>query len=132
MHNKDFYLSHIDLSIGDTVYYVIGQEAVYSIKKTRIAKIDTRHKGFDARFRIDYTIYITEDGRIISRDFRHRNDELSSKQVFLSKNEAIQFIIDLLNQEINHQKFVILNAQERLAEAERVIRNYKKYLPESH
>lgn len=128
MHGKDYFLRHLELSVGDTVYYVAGYQDTYSIKKTRIAGIDTRHKGLDRRFRIDYQIYIAEDGRIISRDFRHKKDELSSEQVFLTKDEAIQFIIDRLNREINVQKHTILYAQERLAEAERVMKNYKKYI----
>ena len=126
MHCKDFYLRKINLSVGDTVYYVTGYKAMYSIKKTRVARIETRHHGLEKRFWIDYIVYITEDGTIISRDFRHKKDEISSEQVFLSKADAIQFIIDLLHQEINLQKNVLMNAQERLAAAERVLKNYEK------
>ena len=46
MHSKEFYLQHHDYSIGDTVYYVLGEDAVYSIKKTRIVGTKTRQSGF--------------------------------------------------------------------------------------
>ena len=126
MHCKDFYFRHLDLSVGDTVYYVTGYEAIYSIKKTRIAIKESRHQGLEKRFWIEYTVYVTEDGTIISRDFKHKMDEISSEQVYLSKAEAIQFIKDRLHQEINLQRNVLLNAQERLAAAERVLKNYEK------
>ena len=121
---------HLDLSIGDTVYYVLGDEPCYSIRKTRITKIDSR-KDLSPALRIfsqDYTIYITEDGAIISPDFRHHKDELSPEQVFLSMSEAVQYIIDRLKNEIRIEKSVILSAQERLSAAERVLKSYQKSL----
>jgi hypothetical protein len=129
MHSRDFYLRQLDLSIGDTVYYVIGCDAVYSIKKTRIIGKKTRTRGLGIHGpKFEYTVYETEDGRLISRDFfLKERDEMSPKQVFLTKDEAVQFIIDCLHIEINQEKHSLLNAQKRLARAERVLKVYEKY-----
>ena len=45
MNSRDFYLKQLDLSIGDIVYYVIGGDAAYSIKKNRIIGKKTRTRG---------------------------------------------------------------------------------------
>ena len=129
MNSRDFYLKQLDLSIGDIVYYVIGGDAAYSIKKTRIIgkKTRTRGLGFHGP-KFEYTVYETEDGRLISRDFfLKERDEMSPKQVFLTKDEAVQFIITCLHKEINRERHSLLNAQERLARAERVLKVYEKY-----
>jgi hypothetical protein len=128
MHSRDFYFRQLDLSIGDRVYYVIGQDAVYSIKKTRIVDIKTRTWGLDIRGpRIEYVVYETADGKIISRSFLAKRDEMSPSQVFLTKEGAVQFVIDCLHKEINREKHTLLNAQERLSRAERVLKVYEKY-----
>ena len=129
MHSSDFYLRQLDLSIGDTVYYVIGCDAVYSIKKTRIIGKKTRTRGLGIHGpKFEYTVYETEDGRLISRDiFLKERDEMSAEQVFLTKDEAAQFIITCLHKEINRERHSLLNAQERLARAERVLKVYERY-----
>jgi ubiquitin C-terminal hydrolase len=129
MNSRDFYLKQLDLSIGDIVYYVIGSDAAYSIKKTRIIGVKARTQGrLFHDLKIEYTVYETEDGRLISRtSFVKKSDEMSAKQVFRTKDEAVQFIIDCLHKEINQEKHSLLNAQERLARAERVLKVYEKY-----
>ncbi|MBR1578316.1 MAG: hypothetical protein IJ653_07005 [Bacteroidales bacterium] len=129
MNSRDFYLKKLDLSIGDIVYYVIGSDAAYSIKKTRIIGVKTKTRGrLFHDLKIEYTVYETEDGRLISRDFFfNEHGEMSPKQVFLTKNEAVQFIIACLHKEINREKHSLLNAKERLARAERVLKVYEKY-----
>ena len=129
MNSRDFYLKQLDLSIGDIVYYVIGDDAAYSIKKTRIIGVKARTQGrLFHDLKIEYTVYETEDGRLISRtSFVKKSDEMSAKQVFRTKDEAVQFIIDCLHKEINQEKHSLLNAQERLARAERVLKVYEKY-----
>lgn len=73
-------------------------------------------------------MYETEDGRLISRTFfLKERDEMSANQVFRTKDEAVQFIIDCLHKEINQEKHSLLNAQERLEKAERVLKVYEKY-----
>lgn len=126
--SREFFCKQLDLSIGDIVYYVIGEAAVYSIRKTRITDIQTRHCSFGIHgMKIEYTVYITEDGHILSRSFRQKKDELDATQVFLAKADAVQHVIDSLQQEINREKQVILNAQERLSEAERALKVYEKF-----
>ena len=129
MNSRDFYLKQLDLSIGDIVYYVIGSDAAYSIKKTRIIGVKTKTRGrLFHDLKIEYTVYETEDGRLISRDFFfNERGEMNPKQVFLTKNEAVQFIIACLHKEINREKHSLLNAKERLARAERVLKVYEKY-----
>ena len=129
MKCRDFYFRQLVLSIGDIVYYVTGCEATYSIKKTRIIGKKTRTKGLGIHGpKFEYTVYETEDGMLISRNyFLKERDEMSAKQVFRTKDEAVQFIIDCLHKEINREKHVLLNAQERLAKAERVLKVYERY-----
>lgn len=129
MNSRDFYLKQLDLSIGDIVYYVIGSDAAYSIRKTRIISKKTRTRGLGIHGpKFEYIVYETEDGRLISRTaFRVKDDEMSAKQVFRTKDEAVQFVIDCLHKEINQEKHSLLNAQERLARAERVLKVYEKY-----
>ena len=129
MNSRDFYLKQLDLSIGDIVYYVIGSDAAYSIRKTRIIGKKTRKLlGCLHDLKIEYTVYETEDGRLISRTFfMHRRDEMSPRQVFRTKDEAVQFIKDCLGKEINRARHSLLEAQERLEKAERVLKVYEKY-----
>ena len=129
MNSRNIYLKQLDLSIGDIVYYVMGSEAAYSIKKTRIIGKKTRTRGRLLHdLKIEYTVYEKEDGMLISRSyFLKERDEMSAKQVFRTKDEAVQFIIDCLHKEINRKKHLLLNAQERLAKAERVLKVYERY-----
>ena len=129
MNSRDFYLKQLDLSIGDIVYYIMGSDAAYSIKKTRIIGKKTRTRGRLLHdLKIEYTVYETEDGMMISRSFfLKERDEMSAEQVFLTKDEAVQFIIDCLHKEINREKHSLLNAQERLAKAERALKVYERY-----
>ena len=46
MDSREFRLRECDYSIGDTIYCVVGEDALYSIKKTRIIGSETRHSGF--------------------------------------------------------------------------------------
>ena len=129
MHSREFWLRHLKLNIGDIVYYVIGDDSAYSIKKTRIVGTKKRAhgiRGFPTSLD-EYLVYQTEDGRLISESFRGRKDELDASQVFLSKEDAIQHIIYRLQCEINCRKQNLLNAQQRLAQAERVLKTYEKY-----
>ena len=128
--DRGFILRNHDHSIGDTIYYVAGEDALYSVRKTRIIGCETRHGGFrfgnDPCF--DYLVYRTEDGRLISRTaFRRKRDEMDPSYVFSTKGEAIQCIIGCLHKEIDRARHTILNAQARLEEAERVLKVYGKY-----
>jgi hypothetical protein len=129
MNSRDFYLKQLDLSIGDIVYYVIGSDAAYSIRKTRSIGVKARTRGLGIHgLKIEYAVYETKDGRLISRNsFLNERDEMSAEQVFRTKDEAVQFIITCLHKEINRERHSLLNAQERLARAERVLKVYERY-----
>ena len=128
MKCRNFYFRQLVLSIGDIVYYVTGCEATYSIKKTRIVDILTRTHGLGIHgLKMDYTVYLTEDVQVISRSFIEKRDEMSPDQVFLSKGDAVQYVKECLRKEINRERHALLNAQERLARAERALNVYEKY-----
>ena len=130
MNSREFHQKLQDYAIGNTVYYVIGGDAVYSIKKTRIVGTETRHSGFRIGCHpvFDYIVYRTEDGRLISQtEFRHAKDEMSPSSVFKTKDEAVQHIIRCLHREINAQWQTLLNAQKRMIQAEKVLHMYEKY-----
>lgn len=129
MQGREFWVRHLELNIGDIVYYVIGEDSAYSIKKTRIVGSMKRARGIRGfpNFVGDYLVFQTEDGRLINESFRERKDELDASQVFLSKEDAVQYIIHCLQCEINCQKQSLLNAQQRLAQAERALKTYEKY-----
>ena len=129
MHSREFWLRRLNLNIGDTVYYVTREDATYSIKKTRIVGTLRRSSGLSIHsIPIDeYLVYKTEDGRIINESFRRNKDELDASVAFLSKDAAIQYVIEGLHCEINIQKHALLNAQQRLEQAERILKLYEKY-----
>lgn len=130
MCRRGSYLKHHDYSIGDTVYYVVGGDAVYSIKKTRIIGNDTRQSEFRIGSNpvFDYVVYQTEDGRLISQTgFRHKRDEMDPSFVFRTKDEAVQRVKDCLHEEIDQARHALLDAQERLTAAERALKIYEKY-----
>ena len=112
-------MSQLKLNLGDTVYYVTGKDAVYSIKKTRI--VGTQTRSSELRFGnnpiFDYFVYQTEDGRLLNE----------ASQVFLTKTGAVQYIIHCLHCEINTHWTNLLNAQKRMIQAERVLHMYEKY-----
>ena len=130
MHSREFYLRHYDYAVGDTVYYVLGEDAAYSIRKTRIIGTRTRQSGFRIGGNpvFDYIVYQTEDGRLISQtEFRHKRDEMDPSFVFRTKEEAVQCIKNCLQEEINRARHTLLYAQARLDAAERVLKVYEKY-----
>ena len=123
-------MRQLKLNIGDTVYYVVGADAVYSIKKTHIIGAQTRPSGFriGRELVFEYTVYQTEDGKLLNgSSFCNRNDELPASQVFHSKADAVDYIIHCLHREINAHWQTLLNAQKRMIQAEKVLHMYEKY-----
>jgi hypothetical protein len=123
-------MRQIQLNIGDTVYYVVGEDSVYSIKKTRIVGTQTRSGGFRLGTNpvFEYIVYQTEDGKLLNESsFRNKTDELPASQVFLTKADAVDYIIHCLHCEINAQWQTLLNAQKRMLQAERVLHMYERY-----
>ena len=130
MDSRGFCLQSHDYSIGDTVYYVVGGDAVYSIKKTRIIGTKTRQSEYRIGSNpiFDYIVYQTEDGRLISQTgFRQKRDEMDPSFVFRTKEEAVQCVKDCLHKEINQARHALLDAQERLTAAERALKTHEKY-----
>lgn len=123
-------MRQIHLNIGDTVYYVVGEDSVYSIKKTRIVETQIRSSGLRLGNNpiFEYIVYQTEDGKILNESsFRNKEDELPASQVFHTKADAVNYIIHCLHCEINIQWQTLLNAQKRMLQAERVLHMYEKY-----
>ena len=130
MKCREFYTKRLNLSIGDTVYYVTGNGVLYSIKKTTISGVIQRTHRLNILDNppLTYTVYTTTDERIITQLFKERTDELDPSQVFLTKNDAIQYIIDNLKQEIVNQTQILQSANQHLEEAQRVLKTYKRYM----
>lgn len=130
MKCREFYTKRLNLSIGDTVYYVTGNGVLNSIKKTTISGVIQRTHRLNILDNppLTYTVYTTTDERIITQLFKERTDELDPSQVFLTKNDAIQYIIDNLKQEIVNQTQILQSANQHLEEAQRVLKTYKRYI----
>ena len=130
MNCREFYTKRLNLSIGDTVYYVTGNGVLNSIKKTTISGVIQRTHRLNILDNppLTYTVYTTTDERIITQLFKERTDELDPSQVFLTKNDAIQYIIDNLKQEIVYQTQILQSANQHLEEAQRVLKTYKRYM----
>ena len=130
MKCREFYTKRLNLSIGDTVYYVTGNGVLNSIKKTTISGVIQRTHRLNILDNppLTYTVYTTTDERIITQLFKERTDELDPSQVFLTKNDAIQYIIDNLKQEIVNQTQILQSANQHLEEAQRVLKTYQRYM----
>lgn len=130
MKCREFYTKRLNLSIGDTVYYVTGNGVLNSIKKTTISGVIQRTHRLNILDNppLTYTVYTTTDERIITQLFKERTDELDPSQVFLTKNDAIQYIIDNLKQEIVNQTQILQSAKQHLEEAQRVLKTYQRYM----
>lgn len=130
MKCREFYTKRLNLSIGDTVYYVTGNGVLNSIKKTTISGVIQRTHRLNILDNppLTYTVYTTTDERIITQLFKERTDELDSSQVFLTKNDAIQYIIDNLKQEIVYQTQILQSANQHLEEVQRVLKTYQRYM----
>ena len=118
----------LDLKVGDTVFYVMGHDALYSIRKTRIDRVIKRIYVLSV---LDeqpkkYAVYSTEDGNLICQVEPERSDEMDPSQVFLTQEEAVLYVEFLLNKEIIRQKTIIKNAVQHLEEAERVLKTIEK------
>lgn len=130
MKCREFYTKRLNLNIGDIVYYVTVSGGLYSIKKATINGVVQRIHRLNI---LDdppptYTVYTTNDERIITQLFKERTDELDPSQVFLTKNDAIQYIIDNLKQEIFYQTLILQNAKLHLEKVQRVLKTYMRYM----
>ena len=109
----------ININKGDIIYYVSSKGGTYAIHKTRIEeKSIQRHNGFHAG--IDIIIYCCEDGYTFDTT---RLD----LPVFSTMAQAIDYIVEHLNADIQLTKVTLRNAQERLTKLQRSLKVYQKY-----
>lgn len=108
-----------NINEGDLVYYVSFNNGTYAIHKTRIEeKTVQRNNGFHTG--ISSSVYRCEDGYTFdtSRLFL---------PVFTTRAQAIDYIVEQLNADIQLAEVSLRNAQEHLSRLQRTIKVYQKY-----
>lgn len=105
---------------GDTVYYVTEDAGVYRIHKTRITERTlNRHDGL--RMYFESEMYRCEDG--------HTADTAKfCAPFFKTIAEAVAFIVDELQSNVNWARISLFNARQHLEQMERSLRFYKNML----
>ena len=113
IHNKNIH-------IGDIIFYVTSKDGSYTIHKSRIVERTLeKHDGFRAFF--DTYYYHCEDG--------HTFDTLDLfLPVFGNKTDAVEYVIDQLQRDINGAEVSLRNAQEHLDRLHRSLNVYQKQL----
>ena len=112
-------LLNIRINKGDTIYYIAHKDGTYAIHKTRIEeKSIQRHNGFHSG--IDIIIYRCEDGY----SFDTTRLDLP---VFSTRAQAVDYIVEQLNADIQLAEVSLRNAQEHLSRLQRTIKVYQKY-----
>ena len=104
--------------IGDIIYYVIRYDGVYTIHKSRVAgRTIRRFSGFNSFF--NHYVYHCEDG--------HQFETLNpSLPVFKTKEQAVEYVVKELQQDINGAEISLRNAQEHLEKLHRSLNVYQK------
>ena len=113
---KDF-LRKLELrgmSIGDTVYY-ISPSSRYTVKRSRIADIKISTLGG-----------IPSIIEIADKVVMANGDMVDDGIVFLSKEEAINYLIEDVVSSINNEKIALANCQHRIGELERILKVLEK------
>ena len=105
---------------GDTVYYVSEDAGVYRIHKTRITeRTMQRHDGLRMFFESEK--YRCEDG--------HTMDTAKCYMPFFKTTaEAVAFIVDDLQSQVNWARISFLNAKKHLEQIESSLRFYNNML----
>ena len=104
------------LEVGSAVYYVLFDGPRYRIRKTRIAEITKRPSS---RLYFDKYHYRCEDGYSFESV-----ESLRPSFVFLTRMEAISFIIERLRSDLKYEKNYIITARQRLAQLQASLRVY--------
>ena len=95
------------MSVGDTVYY-ISPSSRYTVKRSRIADIKMgKLSGIPSMI------------EIVDRVVMANGDMVGDGIVFLSKEEAINYLIKDVVSNINNEKIALANCQHRIEELER-------------
>lgn len=92
--------------VGSTVFYVLDDGPCYRIRKTRITEISKRPSS---RIYFDKYYYHCEDGYSFESV-----ESLRPSFVFLTRMEAISFIIERLRSDLKYEKNYIITARQRL------------------
>lgn len=102
--------------VGSAVYYVLFDGPRYRIRKTRIAEIT---KTPSSRLYFDKYHYRCEDGYSFESV-----EALVPSFVFLTRKEAISFVIERLCSDLEYEKNYIITARQRLAQLQASLRVY--------
>ena len=102
--------------VGSTVYYVLDDGPCYKIRKTRIAEIT---KTPSSRLYFDKYHYRCEDGYSFESV-----EALVPSFVFLTRKEAISFVIERLRSDLEYEKNYIVNVRQRLEQLRASLRVY--------
>lgn len=115
---KDLNIVHI-INLGEIIFHVSFTGGTYAIHKTIIKeKAIQRHNGFHTS--ISTSIYRCEDGYTF--DTTHLD-----LPVFATRAQAIDYIVEHLNADIQLAKVSLRNAQEHLSTLQRSLKVYQKY-----
>ena len=104
------------LEVGSAVYYVLFDGPRYRIRKTRIAEITKRPSS---RLYFDKYHYCCEDGYSFESV-----EALVPSFVFLTRKEAISFVIERLRSDLEYEKNYIVNVRQRLEQLRASLRVY--------
>ena len=102
--------------VGSAVYYVLFDGPRYRIRKTRIAEITKRPSS---RLYLDKYYYRCEDGYSFESV-----EALVPSFVFLTRTEAISFVIERLRSDLEYEKNYIVNVRQRLEQLRASLRVY--------
>lgn len=102
--------------VGSAVYYVLFDGPRYRIRKTRIAEITKRPSS---RLYFDKYHYRCEDGYSFESV-----EALVPSFVFLTRKEAISFVIERLRSDLEYEKNYIVNVRQRLEQLRASLRVY--------
>ena len=104
------------LHIGDTVFYVLDDDCPrFRIHKTRIAEVTKK----SSRMFLEKYYYRCEDGYSFESV-----EDLVPSFVFLTRKDAISFIIKRLRSDLEYEKNYIITARQRLAQLQASLRVY--------
>ena len=104
------------LEVGSAVYYVLFDGLCYRIRKTSIAEIT---KQPSSRLYFDKYHYRCEDGYSFESV-----EALVPSFVFLTRTEAISFVIERLRSDLEYEKNYIVNVRQRLEQLRASLRVY--------
>ena len=111
-----FMINTHSLHIGDTVFYVLEDGCPrFRIHKTRIAEVTKK----SSRMFLEKYYYRCEDGYSFESV-----ESLRPSFVFLTREEAISFVIERLRSDLEYEKNYIITVRQRLEQLRASLRVY--------